>query len=274
MRWFLFSQTNIAPPLIPVINRGNQEQAGERSGHENLPMPGSWEMGTAGKGTTAPCMAQKGPRDFLGGNPPGKATGPKQRRGLTPPASRAWSEQAVQGFVPMSLRLGSSTKVEHTPWDSSPVYQWHHFVTGMQVQQTLELIICWQWLLWEPIMWWRGDLSISIFNHDMNCPHKLGLDPVCLQGFSFGQQLCLHEWTPVSPPKTSQFIGLEGMKEKKKGKEYFFSIGNTWYFCYFITMEIALGFYKNSGDLLLKTDNTTPHHHIKKGRKEWGKENL
>lgn len=81
MRWFLFSQTNIAPPLIPVINRGNQEQAGERSGHGNLPMPGSWEMGTAGKGTTAPCMAQKGPRDFLGGNPPGKATGPKQRRG-------------------------------------------------------------------------------------------------------------------------------------------------------------------------------------------------
>lgn len=64
--------------------------------------------------------------------------------------------------------------------------------------------------------WWRGDLSIFIFNHDTNCPHKLCLDPVYLQGFSFGQELCLRDWTPVSPLKTSKFIGFEGMKEKKE----------------------------------------------------------
>lgn len=35
------------------------------SGHP----PGSWGMGTAGKGRTTPCMAQKGPGSFLGGLP-------------------------------------------------------------------------------------------------------------------------------------------------------------------------------------------------------------
>lgn len=58
------------------MKRGNQEEAGQRSGLGKLPMPGSWGMGTAGKDTTTFCMAQNGPGASWGVTPPEKATGP------------------------------------------------------------------------------------------------------------------------------------------------------------------------------------------------------
>lgn len=143
----------VFPPLTPVTKRGNLEQAGKRSGHGKLPMPGSWRVGTAGKGTTAPCMAQNRPGGFSGGNTTRKGNWPLTEEGSHSITLSSLIRTGCWRLCPRVPQGGSSTKVKHTLWDSSPVYQWHHFVTGMQVQQMLELLVCWQWLLWEPIMW-------------------------------------------------------------------------------------------------------------------------
>lgn len=60
----LLIKEEISPPLLREAIR-SRRAGGE--GRGRLPTPGCWGTGTAGKGTTATCLAQKGPTGFSAG---------------------------------------------------------------------------------------------------------------------------------------------------------------------------------------------------------------